>query len=813
MKIINQLTLRYLKQNKKRSILTILCIMVSVIMVSCVGIAFYSGQQFYKDYIERTVGDYHYQFVTDNQEFLNTLAKDSKIEEYYFSSTMPYYGDKQLESRTFLNMKRGDSLYFEKENYRSILEKGRLPQNTKEVAISSRYLKANHLQKTIGDTISFYNESEKTTETFKIVGIITEYSSQNYYKSSFSALSYIDCRQYYTVYIRDKDVSRNIFEHKKALETKLGEQSGMFNSSYLAVQNIFEDNSHSLFLTFYNLIAVIVIIIVFISIFIIYQAFNLSTNDRIQYLGMLSSVGATPKQKKRSVYFEGFVLSLIAIPLGLIVSFVGLGITFFFINHLEMIKSLNIQIHPQISLSYLLIVFIISLLTIFISLYLPARKISKISVIDALKKNDEIKVKSHKLKTSFLSHRFFNIYGQMAIKNYKRQGRRSRVIVLSLIISMTAFIGMFSFGKNMLTEMNRNNEFIHYDIESNFAYEKDYYNNLNQFLKQNDKVDNYYFMTNLIAYANIDSSYLDIPVSSSQDFRITLVGLSENKRKELFEDNDLKYNQNQVLVYNGTYINEEGKEYSQRFHKIDNQLIKEIYFGDIEYDENGNERINQKVKLKNFESLEFIKDNIFLNYLNINNEMEIFFIVPMDYIQQIDLKYTSIPIECRIFSTQHQELTKELENLNYSAYDYAQSVSENRQIFIIIQIFVYGFVCIMILFAMLNIINMMSASIDKRKRELGMMLSVGMSPKDISKMLFYESFIYGLKTLLYGIPICIGVEWIFYIQMSSDTVFVPSFMAYVIAFFVIMIVMFITFRVGLMKFRKQNIIETLKEDM
>ena len=153
----------------------------------------------------------------------------------------------------------------------------------------------------------------------------------------------------------------------------------------------------------------------------------------------------------------------------------------------------------------------------------------------------------------------------MAIKNYKRQGRRSRVIVLSLIISMTAFIGMYSFGKNMLTEMNRNNEFVHYDIESNFAYKKDYYNNLNQFLKQNDKVDNYYFMSNLTAYVNIDPSYLDIPVSSSQDFQITLVGLSENKRKELFEENDLKYNQNQVLVYNGTYINEEGKEYSQRF--------------------------------------------------------------------------------------------------------------------------------------------------------------------------------------------------------------------------------------------------------
>ena len=77
---------------------------------------------------------------------------------------------------------------------------------------------------------------------------------------------------------------------------------------------------------------------------------------------------------------------------------------------------------------------------------------------------------------------------------------------------------------------------------------------------------------------------------------------------------------NPCLLYTSTYINEEGKEYSQRFHKIDNQLMKEIYIGDIEYDENGEERINHKVKLKNFESLEFIKKNDFLKYLNINEE-------------------------------------------------------------------------------------------------------------------------------------------------------------------------------------------------
>lgn len=94
MKIINKLTLRYLKENKKRTILTILCIAVSVTMISCVGIAFHSGKQFYKEYIEKTTGDYHYEFTTGNEnihKMMKFLEDDQQINEYYFSNTEFYY--------------------------------------------------------------------------------------------------------------------------------------------------------------------------------------------------------------------------------------------------------------------------------------------------------------------------------------------------------------------------------------------------------------------------------------------------------------------------------------------------------------------------------------------------------------------------------------------------------------------------------------------------------------------------------------------------------------------------------------------------
>lgn len=109
---------------------------------------------------------------------------------------------------------------------------------------------------------------------------------------------------------------------------------------------------------------------------------------------------------------------------------------------------------------------------------------------------------------------------------------------------------------------------------------------------------------------------------------------------------------------------------------------------------------------------------------------------------------------------------------------------------------------------------MMSASIEKRKQELAMLMSVGMSYLAIKKMLLIESLIYGIKTLIYGTPLCLLLEYIIF--QSSEYAgqkFVPSWLAYIISFIVVLLVMILTFQIGLSRFRKQNIVETLKDDM
>ena len=158
MKIMNTLTLRYLKANKKRSLLTLLCIMVSVIMMSCVGIAFSSGKAYYKSYIEKTIGDYHYRIVDNRQEIIDLIKDDSQVDEYYFSCTTQLdYQDSQLY------MKSGDSLYFQKKGLYDYIIDGRLPVNKNEIVITPEFLKMNHIDKKIAEK----NNAIDTPESYR----------------------------------------------------------------------------------------------------------------------------------------------------------------------------------------------------------------------------------------------------------------------------------------------------------------------------------------------------------------------------------------------------------------------------------------------------------------------------------------------------------------------------------------------------------------------------------------------------------------------------------------------------------------------
>ena len=115
---------------------------------------------------------------------------------------------------------------------------------------------------------------------------------------------------------------------------------------------------------------------------------------------------------------------------------------------------------------------------------------------------------------------------------------------------------------------------------------------------------------------------------------------------------------------------------------------------------------------------------------NIINPYELTFIVSTDYFEK---EFGSTNIEIYIQTQQHEQLNQELESYGLSSYDETSANQERIEFMTIVEIFVYGFITILLIFTLLNILNMMSASIEKRKKEFAMFMSIGMSVNDMKK--------------------------------------------------------------------------------
>ncbi len=187
-------------------------------------------------------------------------------------------------------------------------------------------------------------------------------------------------------------------------------------------------------------------VIIIGSVALIYNAFAISVSERSRHLGMLSSVGATKAQKRNSVFFEGAIIGAISIPIGILAGIAGIAVTFWAINtFLEGALGIDEELQVVVTVYSIVVACVISILTIFISTYLPARKASKISAIDAIRQTHDVKLSRKAVKTSKLIRKIFGMEAEIGLKNLKRNKRRYQATVFSLGISIVLFLTVYLF--------------------------------------------------------------------------------------------------------------------------------------------------------------------------------------------------------------------------------------------------------------------------------------------------------------------------------------------------------------------------------
>ncbi|ATI60206.1 MULTISPECIES: ABC transporter permease [Bacillus] len=416
-----QLSRRYLKGNKKRTILTLIGIVLSVSLISTIGL-FMNGTQISQ--IENTKKRQGYSFHAVVLNYDESILKKIKYNPQIESFGLMSQGETVQVGEAAVQMNFADDNALEFLKYSII--KGRLPSNDQEVAVDPwvlPYIKEN-IQ--IGDSF------ELNEKKYKLVGFLSDstYTQENKvgrlltYKSKFSA-----GEGKILVGISSKANFNEVLEGLKAIS---GENN--INISNELIQLEKPGYNNSIMATLIITISIVVIA----TIVVIYNAFQISVVERTRQFGLLRSIGATRKQIRQIVLREATFLAVIAIPIGIICSLIALAsLQFTFSLLMENSKAVSIF---YVDWNILIISSIITLLSVIASSLYPAYFAGKISPLLAISSRLSIKKEQIKKQKNSMVKKPLSIPLSMAMKNVKRNKNRYTITILSIIISSVLFI-------------------------------------------------------------------------------------------------------------------------------------------------------------------------------------------------------------------------------------------------------------------------------------------------------------------------------------------------------------------------------------
>ena len=853
MNILKKLTLKSLKLNKKRTIVTIIGIILSTALICAVAGMITSVQKTLINYAKSHSGNYHVCFKNIPNDELKYVKENKNVQDYFLSKNVGYGKLEKVENeyKPYIFVIEYDKKGLEQGGV-TLLE-GRMPENSNEIVIPEHLIKSGRINYTIGEKITLNlgkrqtkdgleltqedalltDESEETessstskSETedleeivdtkehiYTIVGIIerSNYKGiEGFSAPGYTAISYMDnendinTANISVLYSNLKDFQKKTEDIKSVIEKNIGSSVTVsYNSSLIDYEGGVSDTTMA---SLYSVGAVVIVIIILSSVFVIRNSFSISVSEKTKQYGMLSSIGATKKQIKKSVLYEGFYIGIIGIPLGILCGMLAVVILLQVVNVL-LGDSLNEKCVFSIPILAIIASIVISAITIYLSCILPARRASKISPIEAIRGNDDIKIKAKKVKTSKITKKLFGIGGAIASKNLKRNKKKYRTTVISLVVSISIFISLSSFLDYGGKIVNVYYKDLGYDISVYDGTVENY----NEIIKlDNVEEYSYSYMTEGSVDINKYGSEFGkrIAKDSEETNSITIVLINNDYFKKFIEHLGI-----QSTNYKDIAILED-----DAYEYIDEKTVFENYYslktGDsIDITLTNGEKRTVKISKKT--------DERPMGYKNVYSNGGYLF-VSEDFIQDKSDEKIFHMGSLVIKSQNPDELENEINNLKKTNNLYSKLyinniskyVEENKKIILLISIFLYGFIAVITLIGVTNIFNTITTNMILRSKEFANLKSVGMTTKEFNRMIRLESILYGLKSLLIGIPLGLIGSYCIYngIAKGLDFGYILPLKSIIIAIIFVFIIVGLTMKYSLNKINKQNIIETIRED-
>lgn len=855
MNIIYKLTFRQLMKNKQRTLITIIGVMISVAMLTAVATlitSFLSVAQ--KEHIANE-GKWHILYKDVNEKQLEKIASDKYTDQIILSRDLGYshLEESSNPAKPYLFFKQYNQDGFEQ--FPIELSAGRLPKKEDELLIpehimtngqvdfaigdqitahiGERFAKDEDIQNPLGQTFELQMTDEKIAEViqhpekkqYTIVGVMKRPTWEPYTAPGFTVLSYLPEKNFtdedpVNVSVVWNQVNQRTLQHAKELGESLQVGEVSTNDSLLRYYGLIQDDF--LKKSLYSVAAIVMLVIMIGSVSLIYNAFIISVAERSRHLGMLSSVGATKIQKRNSVFFEGLIIGAVGIPFGIISGIGGISITFYLINPIfQRVSNFSEKLTVVVTPMSILVTVVLATITIFISTYIPARRASRISVIDAIRQAEDIKLSRKNVRTSKLTRKIFGIEADLALKNLKRNKGKYYATVFSLVISIVLFLTVSFFGDQLRISSNLSTSGLNYDIKMSPVMSGGEFNK-----SLIDSVASMEEVTDIseLSYAHVEAelkeeeiheSLQDLVVNGKYQASVSVYMLDEPSLRTYAEELGVSYErltdkeQLTGIVINKAYLENQKGEITSFYLKPGDQLPLQI--SDYDWDEKGARDIgNLEVAAVTGKRPIGVSRTISGGHMNIILSQEVF----AEMIQDHDIEQFAELVLISSDPMSTHEKIEPLVDAQINIENPHKTRQEEEGIIFLISVFTYGFITLITLISIANIFNTISTSISLRMREFGVLKSVGMTPKGFNRMIRYESLFYGIQSLFFGLPISGGIMYLIYREMSKGFEYTLTFpwksiLSVVIAVFIIV---GLTMMYASQKVRRGNIVDALKRE-
>lgn len=934
MNLMKTLTLKNLKLNRKRTIVTIVGIILATALLSALVTLVSSFQYSMIEYQKQKDGDFHVKFSGVKMSELSEFKNNRNIESTFETMGMGFAkldGCKN-EDKPYAYVMATDEAGFEKGCFNLI--EGRMAKNEDEIVIP-RHLRTNgridikvgdeitldigkrydsSTESVIWENIAYEHEAETLTDTvtkqYKVVGIMERpgYGMEDYSAAGYTFVTYSnelaaidngtkseasEADTTLTVYsrytqkaLRNKDavtadiigVDEKLFAKANNSSVEMSaEESDRFlkemeNAKYDIYMNGYLISYECVFpidgsfKALFTVAAVVALIIILTSVYCIKNSFNISITEKIRQYGMLASVGATRRQIKSSVKTEAAMLGVVGIPVGTMSGILASLILVKVVNALSA-GWLNFALSFHTSLPALILAVILSIATIYFSATGSARRAAKVTPLEAIRNTKEIKIKSAKLKTPAIIGRIWGIGGVISYKNIKRNKKKYRTTVTSIVICSVTFIVISYFMSMAFSVVGMSYASADYNIGINMSYKKDIHidiEKLSKLVSGIEGVDDYLvgagydFDVRKPKYTKEYGEYCRQVYDNSEDVsQMFLITVLDDKSYDKYaSDAGIKNAAaGAILVNKGTF--DVYNENSLKYVKKEMELYKykagdtiecgyNVYDdassddntaeGDTESSTEDNsgyvdeETINNGVRKTLDVTIAGVTDKVPIGYKSYSYATLLFMNQKgfeslwadgkSNELKQRYVSYSAYVVaenadEYQDTFEKETEGNPEYSQISFSVSNLDKQMRDEKSLFTLLGVFAYGLIVVIALIGITNIINTLSTGMELRSREFATLRSIGMTDKQFAGMVRLESVFISVKALVIGVPLGILISYLLCVMMNrmdGAIIYEPPYKAIILCIVVVIMLIYAIMKLSMTKLRHNNIIETIKNE-